>query len=452
MRHLILILTIFFLALSGCERTPQPYRLEVVPASIHASEDGGEFEIEVTGPSDWTTDNTASWISIRKNGSSATVSIKKNTGAERHQEIGFVSYPFKDRLSIIQDNSDTFTASPSSLNFPHKGGTAAIEIECYSPWTAESSCGWLTPDPAEGDSPASIAVTAARNDDRYARTGTITVINGGRAIDIEVTQSPSPYIEVEKSDIETNGDGGQMQLLYISNTDVTITTEDQWIRLIETGSDEKVVAFEVLRNLGDRRTGSIRLTSVSDSDYYKVITIIQGAKIDHPSLSFEEGTSLDISGRGTFMLHPVFTDMTDTALVWESDNPSTASVGQDGLVTVHTGGTCTITATNIHHGLTASITLAIRIMAEDMVLFLDSQDMQQNPMAVRFPGETLTVNAVFTPEDAYAGDLVCLSSDAGIVHIDGMKIRCISSGKTTITVESLYHGLTKSFELVVLED
>lgn len=452
MKHQILILSILFLTLSGCERTPQAHRLEVAPNSIYVPADGGEFAVEVTGPSDWTTDNTVNWISIRKTGSSAMVSIKKNTGAERHRDINFISHPFKDRLSIIQDRSEIFSANLSSLDFPYKGGTATIDIECYSTWTAESSCGWLTLDLTEGDSPASISVTAAKSSDRYARTGTVTFTNGERTIDIKVTQSPSPYIEVEKSVIETDGDGAQMQLLYISNTDVAITTEDQWIRLIDTGSDEKVVAFEVSRNLGDRRTGSIRITSVSDSDYYKVVTIVQGKKIDHPSLSFEEGSYLEISRKGVFMLHPVFTDMKETVLVWESDNPSIASTGQDGQVTVHTGGECTITATNMHHRLTAAIVLSIRIMAEDMVLFLDSQDMQQNPMAVRFPGESLTIRAAFTPEDAYTGDLVCISSDTSIVHIDGLKIRCISPGKATITVESLYHGLAKSFELVILED
>lgn len=452
MKHLILILAILLLALPGCERTPQHHRLEVIPASIHASEDGGEFEVEVTGPSDWTTDNTADWISIRKSGSSATVIIKKNTGEERHREIGFLSYPFKDILSIIQDRSGAFAASPLSLNFPYKGGTADISLECYSPWKAECGSEWIALDTTEGNSPATIAVTASQSRDRFARNGTITFKNGERSIDIKVTQAPSPYIEVEKSDVETDGDGGQMQILYISNTDVTITTEEQWIRLIETGSEEKVLAFEIMRNLGDRRTGSIRITSVSDSDYYNTVTVIQGEKIDHPSLSFEEGVYLEISRKGTFMLHPVFVDMTDTGLEWGSSNPSVASVGQDGLITVNTGGTCTITATNRHHGLTASISLNIRITAEDMTLFLDSQDMHQNPMAVRFPGESLTIRAAFTPEDAYTGDLVCISSFPDIVHIDGMKIRCISPGKTTITVESLYHGLTKSFELVILED
>lgn len=452
MKHLIIIITTLVLILSGCERAPRYSRLEASPSAIHASDEGGEFLVEVTGPSDWTSDNTSGWISIRKKDGNALITIKKNTGAEREREISFSSYPLSTSIFVSQDRSDIFTATPASLAFSYKGGSGQIEVECYSRWSAETDCDWISLETTEGDSPAFVQITVQQSFERYARTAAIRFVSTEGTRTVTLTQAPSPYIEVERNTIETDGDGGQFKVLYISNTDVTKMVDVPWIRLIDTGTDSREITFEVMRNHGERRTGTITVSSVADSDYFKTITINQGGKIDHPALSFEEGSHLDIARKETFILHPVFTDMKDTSLFWESDRPDIATADQSGNITVHTGGTCTISAANAFHGITATITLNIRIAATSMRLVLDGQDMDQNPTAVRFRGEALTVTALMDPEDAYTGDLVCITSDSGIAGTEGMQINCLSPGKATISVESLYHGLRKSFELIILED
>lgn len=448
----IIVIIVSFLIISGCDTQPQYTSIDVYPANIYVSKEGGEFNVEVSGPDDWVTDNTADWISILKHNGSAIITIENNPGAERNRKISFHSGNLKSYLTIFQENSDTFSVSPHALHFTYKGGSATIDIECYEDWRITSCPEWITADITNGNSPATITLTAAQSIDPQEKTGLISFQSNNKVISIDIRQDCSPYIAVEKEVITIDGDGGHEQFLFISNTDVEITTEDSWIRLIDTGITDKMVSFEISRNLGGQRTGYIKITSVNDREYSKTVAINQGEKIDHPHIFFEEGYTMDISGNHSFRLHPVFVDMKDTSLTWSSDNPSAASVDMYGNVTVHGSGICRITAKNNFHNVSATIMLDIKILATSMKIMLDDQDMQQNPTAVRFVGEVLNISVSLTPAEAYYGDLVCISSDSEKTRIDGMRISCLSPGKVTINIESLHHNLRKGFTLIILED
>ena len=448
--RIAVIITLLFIA--GCERSPQATFLKVEPGSILVSTDGGTFDIRIDCDSYWITDNTAPWISIRKKGGNASVSIDPNEGEDRSRTITFQSGELAAFLEIRQEHSDIFSLSASSFHSSYKGETFLLHIECYDTWAAECPDKWITISPSEGNCPGSISISASPNSGKEDRTGHITFSCGDRTIAVTVTQDPSPFIALEKNEVSIDGDGGILHILYLSNTAVEITTDDEWIRLIDLGTEEKTIAFEILRNLYDAREGHITVTATADREYYKVLTVKQGEKIDHPAISFEEGHEMEISEKGSFRLHPVLEDMKDTVLEWNSDDSSVASVDDDGNVTVHTSGICTITAVNRHHGIEASIVLNVRIKASSIKVFLGTQDMEKNTLAVRFPGEVLDVNIIMDPEESYTGDLICISSDPDVARIEGMTIRCIKPGSADITVESLYHGIRKSFSMLILED
>lgn len=451
MRTTILFLISIILA-AGCVRTADTSSLEVDPVCIICGNEGGEYEIHVTGPAGWATDNTADWISVKKHGRDAIVTIDRNDGEARERTLTFTYDVVQTTLSVFQESSDIFSISTSSLNCSHKGGSFDIQVECYDEWTVSSGNQWITLGTSGGNTPLSVSVTIENNPDRTARSGEIEFRRGNDSHIVSVAQDPSPYIALEKDLVETDGDGGTFRIMYISNTDVSVTTEDEWIRIITSGSDEKEIAFEVLRNMADERRGSIKVTSLTDTGYYKELTVVQGKKVDHPSIVFEEGYSMEVSERGTFRLHPVFTDMTDTSLEWSSDSPEIASINQNGNVTVHTGGECRITAWNRFHDVSAEIDLNIRISAISMAIMMGIQNMEESPVAVRYPGERMTVTVRLVPEDAYSGDLVCISSDPAVAKAEDMTVTCLSPGSATISVESLYHGMRKSFSLIVLED
>lgn len=451
MRTTILFLISIILA-AGCVRTADTSSLEVDPVYIICGNEGGEYEIHVTGPSGWVTDNTADWISVKKNGGDAIVTIDRNDGEARERTLNFTCNTAQASLKINQESSDIFSIDASSLHCSHKGGSFQIHVECYDDWTVSSGNQWISLSTSGGNAPLSVAVTIEKNEGKDGRSGQIEFHRGHDSHTVSVTQEQSPYIALEKDLVETDGDGGTFRIMYISNTEVSITSEDKWIRLIDSGSDEKVIAFEVLRNISDERRGSIKVTSLTDPMFGKELTVVQGKKVDHPSIVFEEGYAMDVSERGTFRLNPVFTDMTDTSLEWSSDSPDIASIDQNGNVTVHTGGECRITAWNRFHDVKAEMDLNIRLSAISMTIMLGSQDMEESPVAVRYPGERMTVTVNLVPEDAYFGDLVCISSDPAVAKAEDMTVTCISPGSVTISVESLYHGMRKSFSLIVLED
>lgn len=449
-RQLTFILAILLICGCGKEVQTEPLKLSVSRAEC--GKDGGNFEISVFGPHDWVTDNTQKWISIDKKGNTAVITISPNPGAWRESTFNFISGRQKAPMTISQERSDIFTVSATNFTSTYKGGKFHIDVVCHDRWEISGGDGWAVTDIQGSDKPETVELTVLQSFAMESRSTHIYFTCGERTHRITVIQDPSPYIALESEYVEIDGDGGIMQVLYISNTDVSIETEDSWIRLIDNGTGVKMVTYEVSRNLSVERKGYIRIISTVDSDYFKTLTVNQGEKIDHPKISIAEGVSLTIQERGSFMLHPVLEDMTDTALTWASDSPETASVDADGRVTVHTGGTCTITARNSFHGVSASIRLEIKLMAESMGLTLGNQDMTANPTAVRFPGEVMEVKVKMQPEDAYCEDMVCISSDPSVVSVSGMTLTCIKPGKVTVSVESLYQNKRSSFTIIVLED
>lgn len=445
-------ITVAIMISSGCVEPPRETLITgVEPDHLSVQAEGGSFDITVHGSENWTTDNSAGWISISRNGNTATVTVEENPGAARFRTITFRNGFSSAALNLAQECSDVFTVTPSVVQISHKGGTASIDVEAYGNWTVRCLCDWIRISSDCGDGPRTVDIEVEGNHGKDARSGSLEASCGEHTRTVTVIQGPSPYIALEKENVEIDGDGGVVSVLYASNTGTEISTEENWIRMIDSSAGHNTIAFEVLRNMSSSRTGRISIVSSEDKEYSKFLTINQGAKIDHPKLSFEEGYSVEVAEKGIFPLHPVFEDMKDTTLSWSSDNPGIASVDHNGAVTVHTGGSCIITAKNTFHGITAAISLNIRIKAEGMTVQLDNQDMESNPTAVRFPGERLTVSVMTSPEDAYSDDIVCISSDPEVAEADGKTIICRKPGQVSISVESLYQGIRKTFTLIVIE-
>lgn len=451
MNRFHIMIVIITLLCYSCREDYQYVEFQVSSSGIECDKDGGRYEIGITGSDNWVTDNTARWIDIDRTGNKAIVEIAPNSEAAREATFNFIHGHQKVPFTVSQERSDIFTINLDSIASSYKGGTWTIEVNCYDSWSIYEDCDWISTAITGSDRPEEVEIIIMQNSGKEARASVIDFICDSRKHSVRIEQEAGPYIAFETEEIIIDGDGGIAETLFISNTEVEISTEEGWIRIIESGNEIKKVVFEVLRNLSGPRTGYVKVTAIREPDYYKFIKIIQGEKIDHPKIRFEEGTYLQIKQRDSFTLHPIFEDMTDTALVWSSDSPERASVDQEGRVSIHSGGNCIITARNALHNVFASITLDIKLKAEYMEVFLGTQKMTDNPTAVRFPGEVLEVTTIMHPEDSYSDDIVCISSDPSVVSVSGMSIKCLKPGKAVISVESIYQNLRNSFTVIVLE-
>lgn len=451
MKRFYIMFIISSLLCCSCRDGYQPVEFQLSSTGITCSKDGGKYEISVSGSGNWVTDNIAGWIDIDRDRNLAIIEVSPNHGGAREATFHFISGNQKVPFTIIQERSDTFIINSLSIESGYKGGNRKICVECYDTWLISEDSDWISTDITGSDRPETVQIDIARNNGKESRSTVIDFICGSRKHSVRIEQEASPYIAFETEEIMIDGDGGIAETLFISNTEVEISTEEGWIRIIESGNGIKKVVFEVLRNLSGPRTGYVKVTAIREPDYYKFIKIIQGEKIDHPKIRFEEGTYLQVKYRDSFTLHPVFEDMTDISLIWSSDSPEKASVDLEGRINIHSGGICTITARNALHNVFASITLDIKLMAEYMEVFLGTQKMTDNPTAVRFPGEVLEVNTVMHPKDSYSDDIVCISSDPSVVSVSGMSVKCIKPGKAVISVESIYQNLRNSFTVIVLE-
>ena len=450
MKYILCI--IFTLVLISCYVNPnEDINISVSPDIIECPDEGGIFNLNVSGTKDWKTDQHPEWITVVNINGNASLTISENKSFSRQHELIFRHGSKNASVNIYQHNSKVLRINQSELHTDYKGGRFSFEIECYSHWQLSELTDWINADILEGNEPEVITLTIQKNTSKTERQHSLLLVSGDESLEISINQGPGPYIALEKESVEINGNGGFAEVLFLSNTDIDICSDSEWIRLLNVGHDVRKVTFEVLRNTSDSRQGHITISSSKDPEYFKVLTVIQADRIPQPTISFEEPVNLLVTDNTGFTLHPVFTDMTNTALTWTSDKPEIASVSNTGEVYIHKCGKCTITAKNAFHGVSATINLTVKIKAKSIGVKLDEQDLSSDPIAVRFAGENLKIIILPDPDNAYTEDFVCISSDPTVAEINGYNIRCIKGGSVYISVESQYNNINKHFQLFILE-
>ena len=436
----------------SCRPQREVDKIDLSTYEIHFDREGGKAEVQIHSTSHYRTLIYAQWAECDFVSDNKLILVAPpNDSTARNGQILFICGSDTATLMLSQSHKDEFSILPESVNFSYRGGSEQIYIKCYTDWSIEHKSHWVNAKPFQGSGPQYITIDVGETENQTSTTGEITFSSQGKEITISVLQQAKPFIKLETENIYTDGDERDTSILYLTNTGIRITNENQWIRVTKHDTVSKIISMEILRNMEyTKREGSIRFTCKQDTAIYSTLTINQGEKIDHPALGFEEGYTLQVSSRTPFSLHPIFTDMSDTTLIWRSDSPDIASVDQNGVVNILRTGECRITITNTYHNISAGILLKVRLLAESMTVMLGNQNMNINTTAVRFPGEKMTIQVLLHPEDSYSGDIICFSSNPESVKTDGLNVECISEGTSTITVESPYNKLSYSFKIIVI--
>ena len=120
----------------------------------------------------------------------------------------------------------------------------------------------------------------------------------------------------------------------------------------------------------------------------------------------------------------------DGQIVYESSNPSIASVSEDGFVTGHKSGSCIVSATSVDGGHTVSCAITVLRPVEKIILDKHSLTMKV--------GETEKLNAQILPSTAENKDMSWFTSNEQSVTVDQEGgIKAINSGEAWIKAVSI---------------
>lgn len=172
--------------------------------------------------------------------------------------------------------------------------------------------------------------------------------------------------------------------------------------------------------------------------------VVQNAVIGVTSVTLDT-KDLDLSvGSAQQLTATVLPDnATDKSLTWTSSNINVANVDKNGLVTAIGAGTAVVTATSSdgEHFDTCNVTCTIPVV---------NISFEQGPEMETYIGESFTLNAIFTPNDAFDKSLTWVSSNPSVATVskDG-KVTSLSTGSSIITATAK-SGASASFTCTVV--
>lgn len=135
----------------------------------------------------------------------------------------------------------------------------------------------------------------------------------------------------------------------------------------------------------------------------------------------------------------------DRGISWKSDAPSVASVSQDGVVTAVAAGSATVSAVTNDGAKTASC----RVTVKNPVIEVSSIVISQAALTLT-EGDSYTLSAVVTPDNASDKSLSWSSSDNSIASVENGVVKALSAGSAVITVFSSNPNVSASCTVEVL--
>lgn len=220
----------------------------------------------------WKFNETPGWINLSpasgQSSASVILNAEENTDAKSGRTAIFYlsstspDWKVDQALSVSQGKAEAVLSVESkSVTFGGGGGTASISVNANCEWTVSTNTQWLsaTPNLSKG----TITITAASNPSDNYRNGSIKINYENKALNLEVTQSPSNISSSETSLVFENI-ASKYTLTINSETDWKAISSADWIEVTpsEGQSGEISVSIEVTPNTSiSSRSGFITIST-----------------------------------------------------------------------------------------------------------------------------------------------------------------------------------------------
>ena len=259
--------------------------------------------------------------------------------------------------------------------------------------------------------------------------GTVTATGGGKATisatsgGVSASCSVDVYVPVTSISLSANLISlakGSFAVLT-----ATVSPDDAMDKTVQWSSDNPAVAtVDQNGKVTAVDVGKAKITASAGgfSATCSIICIsipVSSVVLDKTILSLAKGSSEIL--KATVLP----SDATDKSVQWSSDNPSVATVDQNGTVTAVNSGDATITAS----AGDVSAVCSVSVFVPATSITLNSTNL------TLLVGENALLEATVLPEDATDKNVIWFSSHSEVATVERGKVSAISFGQTVITAQ-----------------
>lgn len=394
----------------------------------------------------WTSTNT-SIATVSGTGTSATVTAVGVGTATIKVTTEDGGYEAECTVTVI-DPVTAFTLNKSSTVI-HKGATETLSVASTTPSEPKQSytVSWASGNTAVASVNASTGVVTANGIGTTTITATITNANGS-------TVSNNCEVTVDVPLIQINLDSSTLELKKGETTTIAASPYPDGAVLgdVEWSSDTPgvvtVSGSGATVSVTAVKSGTATITAVSKADSsiqaactVTVTTLLDAVSLDVVSTELEKGDTKTV----TCTINPADADI--SSINWNSSSANIATVSGGSKVTVGSDGKATVTATITavekndnkatitvtvvpKSGETKTATCSVSVVGKK-VTGISISEKSTEAMTI---GDTRTLQATVSPEDADDPSVRWTSSDETVATVNGSgMITAVGKGTVTIT-------------------
>ncbi len=264
----ILFFSIVFLYFISCKKE-DPVNLEITPASIDFSAEGGAIDVKIICNEEWVISNISDWCTQSFNSSTGNAVVTFTAQANkdsipRATTIIITAGDITKELLISQEGEQLFSFSLSTnlVEFGVEGGTSEIEVTSDVEWSVTNSSDWLTESVQSSNTNSTVILTAQANEDTLGRSTTLIFTVGNTTKKVEVTQQ-GLFLTLSNLSIDFGALGGIINVEISSNLQWTINNPSDWCEVTEqTVGGKQVLQFNASSNVHVEGSADDRNTTV----------------------------------------------------------------------------------------------------------------------------------------------------------------------------------------------
>lgn len=254
-----------------------------------------KYDITIDSDADWTSEVSASWISVKPDKGSAgktSVAIEVAPNTSVSERSGFVSILTGNnkRVQIELKQKGMYIEADESMTFLAISQTKLLNVHSNTSWQVTSKPEWLTLSKESGQGNAEIYVTSTENPNTTSRTGEIVIGQPGLSVEsrVKVTQI-GKTLSTEVTLLEFSDLGGQQSFDLVSDAAWTATQSVDWFTTtpMSGAGNAKITVAAQANNTTEERIGTINFGYMNKTVQVTVHQLAKYLNIDGNSFQFD---------------------------------------------------------------------------------------------------------------------------------------------------------------------